>query len=76
MSLSNTGRERVAHAYRRWRSSWPSSRRSLQPAAARLDDDEKVDLDLIDVTGRVQNQWVINESGLYSLILRSDKPDG
>ena len=41
----------------------------------RLDQDE-VDLtDLIDGMGRVQSTTIINEPGLYSVILRSDKPE-
>ena len=40
----------------------------------RLDQDE-VDLtDLIDGMGRVQSTTIINEPGLYAVILRSDKP--
>jgi len=44
-------------------------------AARRLDLDEKDDLDIIDPIGRSQNSKVINESGLYSLILTSRKPE-
>ncbi len=41
----------------------------------RLDPDE-VDLtDLIDSMGRVQSTTIINEPGLYAVILRSDKPE-
>lgn len=40
----------------------------------RLDDDEK-GVDLIDTPGGPQEMTVINESGLYSVILRSDKPE-
>lgn len=39
-------------------------------AADRLDADERAKLDL----GRQGNGWIINESGLYNVILRSDKP--
>ena len=39
--------------------------------AARLDDDERAKLDL----GRQGETNIINESGLYSVILRSDKPE-
>lgn len=42
-------------------------------AAKRLDDDERDALDIIDPMGRPQNATVINESGLYSLILTSRK---
>lgn len=41
--------------------------------AARLDEDEK-DVTLVDTLGGNQNMTIINESGLYSVILRSDKP--
>lgn len=40
----------------------------------RLDDDEK-GVDSIDTPGGPQEMTVINESGLYSVILRSDKPE-
>ena len=42
-------------------------------AAARLDEDEKDDVAINDVIGREQNSTIINESGLYSLILTSRK---
>jgi prophage antirepressor-like protein len=44
-------------------------------AASRLDGDEKDALGITDPIGRVQRTTVINESGLYSLILRSVKPE-
>ncbi len=44
-------------------------------AAKRLDEDEKDDLDIIDPIGRSQKSKIINESGLYSLILTSRKPE-
>lgn len=40
----------------------------------RLDDDEK-GVDSIDTLGGKQNMQIINESGLYNVILRSDKPE-
>lgn len=43
-------------------------------AARRLDTDEKYALDIIDPMGRTQTATIINESGLYSLILTSRKP--
>lgn len=43
-------------------------------AASRLDDDEKDGVGITDTIGRTQRQTIINESGLYSLILRSSKP--
>jgi prophage antirepressor-like protein len=42
--------------------------------SARLDDDEK-GVDLIDTLGGTQQTTIINESGLYSVILRSDRPE-
>lgn len=42
--------------------------------SARLDDDEK-GVHLMDTPGGAQNTTVINESGLYNVILRSDKPE-
>ena len=42
-------------------------------AASRLDADEKAALGITDVIGRLQSQTIINESGLYSLILTSRK---
>ncbi|UOG76760.1 phage antirepressor KilAC domain-containing protein [Hymenobacter tibetensis] len=44
-------------------------------ALSRLDEDEKTDIILNDVTGRPQAQYVITESGLYSLVLGSRKPE-
>lgn len=43
-------------------------------AARRLDADEKYALDIIYPMGRTQTATIINESGLYSLILTSRKP--
>ncbi|MCX4256469.1 MAG: BRO family protein [Oscillospiraceae bacterium] len=40
----------------------------------RLDEDERSLIPLADKRGRNQKTTVINESGLYSVILRSDKP--
>lgn len=42
--------------------------------SARLDEDEK-GVHQVDTPGGVQNVTVINESGLYNVILRSDKPE-
>lgn len=48
---------------------------SVGNVANRLDEDD-VDLaDIIDSLGRRQSTTIINESGLYSVILRSDKPE-
>ena len=43
--------------------------------AQRLDHDEVSQADLIDSLGRNQATTIINESGLYNVILRSDKPE-
>lgn len=43
-------------------------------AAGRLDDDEK-GVSLIDTLGGKQEMVIVNESGLYHVILRSDKPE-
>lgn len=43
--------------------------------AERLEDDEVSQTDIIDALGRTQNTTVITESGLYAVILRSDKPN-
>lgn len=42
--------------------------------SARLDDDEK-GVCLMDTPGGKQEMKIINESGLYSVLLRSDKPE-
>lgn len=41
----------------------------------RLDDDEVNQIHVIDSMGREQLTYIINEAGLYSVILRSDKPE-
>lgn len=43
--------------------------------AERLDNDEVNQIHLIDKMGRNQKVYVVNESGLYSVILRSDKSE-
>jgi len=43
--------------------------------AQRLDGDEVSLTDLIDTLGRAQKTAIISESGLYAVILRSDKPN-
>lgn len=48
--------------------------KNASDAAARLDDDEK-GIVQIDTLGGTQKARIINESGLYSVILRSDKPE-
>ena len=47
---------------------------SPSTAFGRIDDDEKAEVALTD-GGQKRNTIIINESGLYSLILRSDKPE-
>ena len=42
--------------------------------SARLDDDEKDDIRLTDAIGREQQTIIVNESGLWNVVLRSDKP--
>jgi len=44
-------------------------------AVSRLDDDEKDGVGITDAIGREQETTIINESGLYSLILTSRKPE-
>lgn len=44
-------------------------------ASSRLDDDEKSGVAITDPHGREQDTTVINESGLYSLVLTSRKPE-
>lgn len=44
-------------------------------AADRLEVDEVSQTDIIDALGRNQNATIISESGLYNVILRSDKPE-
>lgn len=48
---------------------------STKDAFARLDDDERGFAPIIDGAGRAQKTSIINESGLYSVIMRSNKPE-
>lgn len=48
---------------------------SSHKVAERLDEDERNLIPLTDSMGRQQESTVINESGLYNVILRSDKPE-
>ena len=48
---------------------------SPHKVADRIDEDERNQIPLTDSLGRQQDTTVINESGLYSVILRSDKPE-
>lgn len=43
--------------------------------AERLDEDEVSQTHITDSLGRQQSTYIINESGLYNVILRSDKPE-
>jgi prophage antirepressor-like protein len=43
-------------------------------AMKQLDDDEKL-VCVLDTSGQGRETWIINESGLYSLIIRSNKPN-
>lgn len=43
--------------------------------AERLDEDEVSQTQVTDALGRKQLTAIINESGLYSVLLRSDKPE-
>lgn len=49
--------------------------KNSRDALARLDSDEKSDVGLTDAIGRLQNTALVNEPGLYSLILGSRKPE-
>lgn len=46
-----------------------------EAVAARLDPDETSQTGVIDSKGRKQNMLIVNEPGLYSVVLRSDKPE-
>lgn len=48
---------------------------SAKDAFARLDDDERGFAPIVDSAGRAQKTSIINESGLYSVIMRSNKPE-
>ena len=47
----------------------------VKDTADRLDQDEVGHTEVIDSLGRKQTATIINESGLYNVILRSDKPE-
>jgi prophage antirepressor-like protein len=44
-------------------------------AGSRLDEDEKDGVGITDAIGRTQRTTIISESGLWSLVLRSNKPE-
>lgn len=48
--------------------------KNAREAAKRLDEDDVGQTDVVDRAGRMQNMSIINESGLYTTIIRSDKP--
>ena len=47
---------------------------NARQAVARVDGDDACQVDVIDSLGRSQKAYAVNESGLYELIIRSDKP--
>ncbi|HAZ36493.1 MAG TPA: phage antirepressor Ant [Clostridiaceae bacterium] len=47
----------------------------IKDTADRLDKDEVGQTEVIDSMGRKQKAWAVTESGLYAVILRSDKPE-
>ena len=49
--------------------------RNTKDALHTLDEDEKSGVDIIDPHGRIQRTNCISESGLYSIVLRSRKPE-
>ena len=46
----------------------------IKDVVKRLDEDEVGQTEVIDRLGRKQRSYIINESGLYNVIIRSDKP--
>lgn len=47
----------------------------VRRAVERLDDDERSLTPVIDALGREQEMWVVNEAGLYGMVLGSKKPE-
>ena len=47
----------------------------ITDTANRMDEDEVGQTEVTDSMGRKQSTYIINESGLYNVILRSDKPE-
>lgn len=47
----------------------------IKDTVKRLDEDEVGQTEVMDKLGRYQKAYIVNESGLYSVILRSDKPE-
>jgi prophage antirepressor-like protein len=48
---------------------------NVSQAVSRLDDDQKDNRILNDVVGREKRMVIVNETGLYELVFRSDKPE-
>lgn len=48
---------------------------NVSDAASRLDEDEKDNIGITDAIGRTRSTIIINEPGLYTLVLRSSKPE-
>lgn len=48
--------------------------KDARQAAARLDQEDRCQTTVLDARGVAQDTWAVNESGLYELIFRSDKP--
>lgn len=53
----------------------PLEIKDTRQAVSRLDEDDRCTAPVIDQLGREQLTWVVNESGLYDLILDSRKPE-
>ena len=47
----------------------------VKDTVKRLDEDEVGQTEVIDNLGRKQKVYIVSESGIYSVILRSDKPE-
>lgn len=47
----------------------------VQRLNSRLDDDVRQTHPIVDTLGRTQQTTIVNESGMYEVVLRSDKPD-
>ncbi|WP_020599181.1 BRO-N domain-containing protein [Spirosoma panaciterrae] len=47
---------------------------NVSDAVQKLDDDEKL-LSSLPISGQTRKTWIINESGLYHLALKSEKPE-
>ncbi len=47
---------------------------NVADAMSRLDDDEKL-ISVLPISGQNREVWLVNEAGLYTLIIRSNKPE-